>query len=786
MLSLKDGYAHTVIERNGMKTKRMFLTSVDYYNDPVKNIPIVRLFGRDRWGNPLALWDADFYPYFYLASPRQADKRMIASSGAEIVGEVELEHYSKSYTCAKIRTRLPSDIPRLRDKLKKRMRMVFSADILYPFRYLYDKDLGPFVSVTFNENNEVKNIERCKAFHLWDIDHYVKPKLKVMTFDIEASLRTGQLYCIAAQINGEEGVVFHGGEKEQIEQFCNWVMHEDPDIINGYNIIGFDLPFLLKVCDRVGTTLSLGKNGESPWTRENKKTNSSGLSYRRWKEWFLTGRIIVDTWQQVKQELKPIQENLGFVGELLKVGSKDNIDASRIEDEWKNRKQEVIDYCMQDVNVTYKVFAHEKIASMDKSIAIAQACDLPLEHCFTPKNSRLTDSILIRRFDKAGIAVPTNDWEAKGEKIKGATVFDVARPGVFKDIVIMDFKSMYPSVIIKNNICPSTYMSKTDKYTKIIKVSPIGAYFRQDKEGILPEVLKELWEWRDQTKLKIKNTGDYFDRLQYSIKVLMNSFYGVMASDFYRFTNPLIGGSVTAFAREGIQKVYDKLNEVNYEVIYGDTDSVFVDLNGDDPFEVAKELSKEGLEMEVEKILTTFFTHGAKKRYAAMVKWPKESFYVIGYELKRGDSFKLQREGLESVLRIILDGDPDQAFRYVSSIVKKIRNGNIDLEDLIITKNVRNPRDYKNPDSMPGVQAAMKLKARGFPWLSGTKVSWIVTNAKKSPQEVEPYVENSEMNIRPDLDYYSARLIKTISDIAKVFEWDDIGISSGTKQLKLF
>ena len=117
MLWPKGGYVRTVIERNGMKTKRMFLTSVDYYNDPVKNIPIVRLFGKDRWGNPLSLWDADFYPYFYLASPRAADRRMIASSGAEIVGEVELEHYSKLYTCAKIRTRLPSDIPRLRDKL---------------------------------------------------------------------------------------------------------------------------------------------------------------------------------------------------------------------------------------------------------------------------------------------------------------------------------------------------------------------------------------------------------------------------------------------------------------------------------------------------------------------------------------------------------------------------------------------------------------------------------------------------------------------------------------------
>ena len=322
------------------------------------------------------------------------------------------------------------------------------------------------------------------------------------------------------------------------------------------------------------------------------------MTYQRMREWFLTGRIVVDTWQQVKQELKPIQENLGFVGELLEVGSKDNIDASRIEDEWKNRRQEVIDYCIQDVNVTYNVFMHDKIASLDKSLAMSQACDLPLEHCFSPKTSRLTDSILIRRFDKQGIAVPTNDWETKGDKIKGATVFDVFEPGVYNNVGILDFKSMYPSVMVKNNICPTTLTKRRIVGERCVR-SPLGALFRQGRRGIVPDVLKSLWTWRDSTKLRVNEPGDYYDRLQYSIKVLMNSFYGVMASSFYRFTNPKIGGSVTAFARQGIENVYNKLKDMSYTVIYGDTDSVFVQLRDDDPHELAKILSEDGLEMEL-------------------------------------------------------------------------------------------------------------------------------------------------------------------------------------------
>jgi DNA polymerase I len=426
---------------------------------------------------------------------------------------------------------------------------------------------------------------------------------------------------------------------------------------------------------------------------------------------------------------------------------------------------------------------HDKIASISKAMALSVASDLPLEHSFAPVTSRIVDSLLIRRFDKKGFAVPQNNWNNKAKKIKGATVFEVFKPGIYHNVGIFDFKSMYPSVMIKNNICPTTF-TKTETGDSVR--SPLGVYFRLDKESIVPKILKALWEWRDATKLKIEKNGDYNDRLQYSIKVLMNSFYGVMASDFYRFTNPSIGGSITAFARKGIQDVYDELESRNYTTIYGDTDSVFVQLTDDDPHELAKELSARGLEMELEKILSSFFTHGAKKRYAATVEWPKKEFYVKGYELKRGDSFKRQREVLEQSLRLILDSRPDDALKLVTKAVKEIKNGEVDLEDLIVTKSVRSPSEYVNPDSNAGVQAAAKLQARGYPWLPGTKISWVVSNSKQTPMEVEPYIETTDMNVKFDRDYYADRLVRTMSDIAGVFDWDDMGLRSGTKQLRLF
>lgn len=750
--------------------ENVFIMAADYYVNPTEEIPVIRIYAKNEKGETMTFYDDTFAPYFYLAYPNKYDLRMLRSSGAIVIGETKLEHEGRKMNCAKVQTRKPADVARLRDRLQGRNRTVFSADILFPLRYIYDKDINTFSEIEYDDDFKILKIKNGSQF---------VPALKILTYDIEASLRTRDVYCISANINGENAVSFDDadGEAQMLERFSNWLMDEDPDIITGYNIFGFDFPMLMECASRNRVSLPLGRHGEEPWSRQDNK--------RRINAWNLTGRILVDTWQQVKQELKPIQESLSYVGEILEVGKKDDVDASRIEEEWKNRRNDVIKYCEQDTIVTWGVFDHEKVASLPKAIALSTATNLPLEHCFSPVTTRLADSILIRKFDRAGFAIPQNRWGEKSKPIKGATVFDVYQPGIYNNIGIFDFKSMYPSVIVHNNICPTTLTTHRIKGDMCIR-SPIGALFRQNRKGILPEVMKELWKWRDETKLNIKESGDYYDRLQYSIKVLMNSFYGVMASSFYRFTNPKIGGSITAFSRQGIQKVYDRLNEMNYTVIYGDTDSVFVQLRDEDPHKLASVLSAEGLELELEKILKTFFTHGAKKRYAAIVEWPKEEFYVKGYELRRGDSFYLQRKALKGALERILDNNPDGAFKYVSTIVKQIREGESEKEQLVITKNVRAPTSYVNPDSMPGVQAAMKLKARGFPWLPGTKISWIVTNAKKSPMEVEPYINNVEFTEKEDTKYYSGRIVQTLSDIAGVFGWDDIGLSSGTKQMRLF
>src|SRR5207249_10962799 len=137
---------------------------------------------------------------------------------------------------------------------------------------------------------------------------------------------------------------------------------------------------------------------------------------------------------------------------------------------------------------------------------------------------------------------------------------------------------MYPPIIIEKNICFTTL---SDAGTI---ESPIGVRFynAQQRPGLLPRILGDLMKQRKEVKAKLKAEADpekkrYYGRLQAAAKVLMNAFYGVLASSFYRFTNPQIGASITAFARENIKSVISQLEADGVRVIYSDTDSIFLE-----------------------------------------------------------------------------------------------------------------------------------------------------------------------------------------------------------------
>jgi DNA polymerase I len=207
---------------------------------------------------------------------------------------------------------------------------------------------------------------------------------------------------------------------------------------------------------------------------------------------------------------------------------------------------------------------------------LATVSKLPLDDVVNGTTSQLVDSILIRLADRNEVGVPmTIRSSEEAEAIEGGYVHEM-KSGLFHWVLTLDFRSMYPSMIISKNICFTTLHPDGSI------VSPTGAKFldKSVRAGLLPQILRQLMDERAATKkamreAKMPEERQYYDGLQEAIKILMNSFYGVLASSFYRFTDPKIGASITSFAREATKDLIKKLEAENLKVIYSDTDSVF-------------------------------------------------------------------------------------------------------------------------------------------------------------------------------------------------------------------
>jgi DNA polymerase I len=228
-------------------------------------------------------------------------------------------------------------------------------------------------------------------------------------------------------------------------------------------------------------------------------------------------------------------------------------------------------------------------------------------------------------------------------------------------------------------------------------------------------------------------------------------------------------------------------------VVYGDTDSVFFQSPGetlDEALEVGEKIadrySKEGATLEFEKIIDPLFSHGAKKRYVGRVVWPEAETIVRGYETRRTDSFDMQSNALSQVFDKILARDIDGAVALARDLVKDVADGKAPVESLVVSRTCRSFDRYKDPDSQSTVQTAKKLMEMGYDFVPGMKVSWIVVDSRKSPQEVEPYISGRKFEFTPDYEYYARRVAMTLARITDVFGWDVQELLTGSQQQSLF
>ncbi len=632
---------------------RLLSATYDVRSDPV----VVELYGKTREGESIVVRHHGFKPYFYMLEPPEEARRALEADSEVVEAKEEaLELGGERRRLLKVTIKFPYKVPQYRERYK-RWTEFYAADIPFGQRFVFDMDLGACFRV---EGREVEGAERgryavrrvvdaagdgaygpCEPFH---------PPLKILSFDVENSIRResfGELFCIAAAVRDPASreirrQPFTGSEREILLGFEEFLLAEDPDIITGYNIDNYDIPTLLK-------RLEANKMGEPRWGRDRSPPRTVNERF-----WRVTGRVVADAWWSAKVALKPKKETLAAISKLVLNEEKLDVDPLRIDEEWAADPDKVVRYCARDAELALRVL--ERVATIKRAMDLASVSKLPLDDVVNGRTSTLIDSILIRRADRARIAVPMTRREGRESKIEGGYVHTIS-PGLYHWVCVLDFKSMYPSVIISKNICFTTLHPQGEIQ------SPVGARFlsRGVRPGLLPSILSELMRDRAEAQRRrdeARAVGDrdeeeYYNGLQDAVKTLMNSFYGVFASSFYRFTNQTIGASITAFARDSIRSVIERLEAEGLTVVYSDTDSVFFILpEGCRTLEKAvafgreraEEFSRGGATLEFQAIYEPMFSHGKKKRYVARCIWPREETVVRGYEIRRTDSFDLLSE----------------------------------------------------------------------------------------------------------------------------------------------
>jgi DNA polymerase I len=750
----------------------------------------VHLYGKTQDGTTVAVKYTGFEPYFYYVEP---ESRELQAQIAEMLHKddrvrrlepAELLYKGEKRKCQKVVATFPWLVPDIRKTIMP-MTVVLAADIPFHFRFVYDMNIGScvrvigeeFVDKTYRTKIQVKaeRFEPIKAF---------RPKLTVMSFDVETSLKEPKIFCICAVVKKGDGGIDGrhfpgdgpGGEKKMIEDFTKFIEESDPDVITGYNIDGFDIPQILQRARAL-------RMPEPYWGRY-----PGPLSQYNNRFWWTEGRIIIDAWWAVKRILKPKQETLNAVSKLLLGEEKHDVDPKKMDEEWGSDRERVMRYCEFDSILALRVL--EKVAILQRSMDLATVSMLPLDDVVNGTTSQLVDSILIREADREHVAVPmTMRTSEESETIEGGYVHEMTS-GLFHWVMTLDFRSMYPSMIISKNICFTTL------HPSGTIVSPTGARFmdKSVREGLLPRILLRLMDERASTKKAMKEAQtpdekDYYNGLQEAIKILMNSFYGVLASSFYRFTDPKIGASITAFAREATKDLISKLEAEGLKVIYSDTDSVFF-LSPHPNLEesvklgqqIAERFSSGSVVLEFEKIMEPFFSHGMKKRYVGKMVWPRQELIVRGYEMRRTDSFDLQSELLTKVFEKVLDGDNQGAISLTRSVIDDLLKGKVDSSRLVISRSVREASQYKASENMINVRVFNKLKELGYEVVPGMKVSWVVTDSRAHPQKFEPWIEGRPFSGKPDYRYYATRLAATISRVTDSFGWDEKSLVSGVQQ----
>lgn len=615
----------------------------------------------------------------------------------------------------------------------------------------------------------------------------ITPNFVIASVDIETGAKTNQLYSIAAHITGKKGehkkvfmigekpkrspefISYYKNDRDLLEDFFNWFKEIDPDIIIGWHVVGFDLLFLDNKCKELGISLDIARANGRVSIRQ-RKPGGHFIS--------VTGRVVIDGPSMLRASFFNFEDfKLETVAqELLGEGKTITPDENKIEEidrQFREDKISLAEYNLQDAILVTDIF--KKTGLIELSVRRAQISGLLMDQL--GMMTAAFDHFYLPKLHKAGFVAPNLKDITTTEHAAGGYVID-PNPGIYENVIVLDFKSLYPSIIQSFKIDPYSLLMK-----EIDTIETLNGYKFSSSLHILPDFIDDLMKQRDIAKKKKDK------QLSQAIKILMNSFYGVMGSYGCRFYHPDLPRAITGSGHKLLLGSRDYLEKKNLKVIYGDTDSLFVKLNDvstEDGETQGKKIVKElntywknklkkefkvesYLELEYEKFYRKFIITpargadtGAKKRYAGLsVKDGKERIEFVGMEFVRSDWTKLAKEFQIELYQKIFNGeDVDD---WIRDIIQKLKSGKLD-DKLIYRKRLRKEVEDYTKNVPPHARAAKLLKEpRDVIYYAITQRGPIPIELKHNDFDYDHYIEKQ---LKPIADSVLSLLGKNFDDIA--------------------
>ncbi|MEE8399889.1 MAG: DNA polymerase II [Desulfobacterales bacterium] len=625
----------------------------------------------------------------------------------------------------------------------------------------------------------------------------VSTELSSLSFDIETDRHHSEVYSIAwdfragsrriqqVVVRGEPAqstptVSMVDSETALLSAFIDALKTLDPDLLLGWHVEGFDLRVLQNLADRCRMPLALGRGG-----RPVKMVPLRNDQYRV----VVPGRVVIDGPTALRQNFFTYENySLDAVAQLVLDRGKlieDQNDSgeskvNEIDRLFADDKPALARYNLEDCVLVTDIL--DKVGLITMMQRRVQLSGMLLDH--VGRSTAAFDHLMLPRYHREGFVAPDVRSIEVREHAAGGYVMD-PEPGLYHRTIVLDFKSLYPSLIRTFKIDPLSRLLADEKGISV----PNGIRFSRTR-SILPEMIETLMQRRAEAK-------DAKDQaLSQAIKILMNSFYGVMGSGGCRFYHPDLPTAITSTGKWLLIESRSWLEARGYRVLYGDTDSIFVEipeshsdwqaegpvladtLNGYWKDRLHDEFDVDSiLEFEFEKAYAMFFLPavrggqlGAKKRYAGLrVNVDTPVVEIVGLEAVRSDWTPMARAFQRELFQRLFDDRP--LISWMKAWVKALHRGDYD-DRLTYTKRLRKPLAEYTRSTPPHVKAARLMAS------PGRRISYVMTHRGPMP------LERNHVDI--DYTHYIDRQIRPIADQVLALDGQTFNEDVLSKQLKLF